>query len=77
MGQNKLTEEQINDIIEDIYTTSSLESSKTKILNFVRLMCDKQKEICAEYAEQEGDEGDELWIDKKSILNAPYPEEIT
>lgn len=73
---SKLTEEQINDIIEDIMT-SSWDSGKTKILNFARLMCDKQRAICAEYAEQEGDEGDELWIDQKSILNAPYPEEIT
>lgn len=43
---------------------------------YARLMCDKQRQICADNVELEGDEGDEVWIDKLSILNSPYPEEL-
>lgn len=49
------------------------------LLKFAREMCDKQRQICAdnvELEEDEEDEGCEVWIDKLSILNSPYPEEL-
>lgn len=44
------------------------ETNKTD--EYARLMCDKQKEICAEYADLECTDVD---VDKNTILNAPYP----
>lgn len=44
-----MTEDQLNDIIEDIMT-SNWESGRSKILSFATRMCDKQKEICARNA---------------------------
>lgn len=44
-----MTEDQFNDIIEDIMT-STWDSGRTKIINLCKSMCDKQREICAENA---------------------------
>lgn len=69
-----MTAEQLDDIIENMMT-SDWDSGKTKILNFARVMCDKQKEICKNYAQYEGSIY-ECAIDEQSILNAPYPDEL-
>lgn len=42
---------------------------------WAKLMCDKQKEICKNYAQYEGSIY-ECAIDEQSILNAPYPDEL-
>ena len=93
-----MTAEELDNIIEDIMT-SSWDSGKTKILNFARLMCDKQKEICAKkavtgayvklrrkgarYKQLKDNEDFDMFnttqmykVEKNSILNAPYPDEI-
>lgn len=44
---------------------------------FGKIMCDKQKEICVDHAfayREWGNPG--IFVDKPSILNAPYPDEI-
>jgi len=50
---------------------------------FAKLMCDKQKEICFTHAlpYKEGAFGNyfyqsDIKIEKESILNAPYPDEL-
>lgn len=73
-----MTQDQLDDIIEDIMT-STWDSGKTKILNFARLMCDKQKEICSIEAETTTARG--MWdeyniVNEKSILKASYPDEL-
>lgn len=78
-----MTEDQLDDIIEDIMT-STWESGKTKILDFARLMCDRQKEICAGAAKFVYGEVDvegaihkePVDIDWQSVINSPYPEEL-
>ncbi len=77
-----MTQDQLDDIIEDIMT-STWDSGRTKILNFVRLMCDKQKEICYTHAlpYKEGAFGNyyyqaDIKVEKETILNAPYPDEL-
>jgi len=70
-----MTADQLDDIIEDIMT-STWDSGKTKILNFAKLMCDKQKEICAENGTASIVNWDEPVVNELSILNAPYPDEL-
>ena len=46
---------------------------------YAKLMCDKQKEICAEQADTKRiGHGYQTYdiIDTKSIINSPYPEEL-
>lgn len=40
---------------------------------YAKLMCDKQKEICAQEAECTNNFFE---VDSSSIINAPYPEEL-
>lgn len=70
-----MTADQLDDIIEDIMT-STWDSGKTKILNFARLMCQKQKQICVENATARIHNYDQPVVNQLSILNAPYPEEL-
>lgn len=85
-----MTQEQLNDIIEDIMT-STYESGRNKILSFATRMCAKQKGICEQHAlitsifDSTGNkyndkdlcvDGYTLYINRESILNAPYPEEL-
>lgn len=44
-----MTTDQLDDIIEDIMT-STWDSGRTKIINLCQQMCDRQKEICAKNA---------------------------
>ena len=69
-----MTQDQLDDIIEDIMT-STWDSGRTKILNFARQMCNKQKEICYEESETEEYYGTQCIV-KETILNAPYPDEL-
>ena len=58
-----MTEDQFDDIIEDIMT-STWESSRIKIINLCKQMCDEQRKICAKnteiktrtFSENEGDD---------------------
>lgn len=73
-----MTEDQFDDIIEDIMT-STWESGRTKIINLCKQMCDRQKEICAIKAETMIERG--MWdeyniVNINTIINAPYPEEL-
>lgn len=48
---------------------------------YARLMCDKQKEICSIEAETKDDSNPHSYesyyvVDRQSILNAPYPDEL-
>ena len=70
-----MTEDQFNDIIEDIMT-STWGSGRTKIIHLCKSMCDKQKEICSHEATARIHSYDEPVVNKYSILNAPYPEEL-
>ena len=73
-----MTAEQLDDIIENMMT-SDWDSGKTKILNFARVMCDKQKEICVKHAQVyiAGKlESTYCTINPDTILNAPYPDEL-
>lgn len=75
---NEMTEDQLDDIIENIMT-STWESGKKRILEFARLMCDKQKEICLKRTGLipiKGMTGTYLDIDRDCINNSPYPEEL-
>ena len=40
------------------------------------LMCEKQREICAENAELWYDESDNCRVDKELIIKSPLPEEL-
>lgn len=51
------------------------------MIEYARLMCDKQKNICADTAETKdihppGGYLSHMIIDEQSIQNAPYPEEL-
>lgn len=77
-----MTEDQLDDIIEDIMT-STWESGKVKIINLCKQMCDKQVQICYEniriLKEDYYDQGDKLgpaYLDEEKFLNSPYPEEL-
>ena len=77
-----MTQDQLDDIIEDIMT-STWDSGRTKILNFACFMCDKQKEICYTHAlpYKEGAFGNyyyqaDIKVEKESVINSPYPDEL-
>ena len=54
--------------------TVSIEELVEWLEEFALLKCAEQRDICAEEADLDGDEGDRLWIDKDSIINSPNPE---
>ena len=73
-----MTQDQLDDIIEDIMT-STWDSGRTKILNFARLMCKRQKEICSYHTEGTIDSYliyDCITEYDEQVLNAPYPDEL-
>lgn len=70
-----MTTDQFDDIIEDIMT-STWESGRTKIISLCKQMCDKQKEICANNASARIHSYDQPVVNKNTIINTPYPEEL-
>lgn len=68
-----MTQDQLDDIIEDIMT-STWDSGKTKILNFARLMCDKQKEICLNQYDELQENATHVIYIRNGIVNSPYPD---
>lgn len=46
------------------------------MLEFAKIMCEKQKEICAEEAEVSGGLDEGFRVDPDSILSSPLPKEL-
>lgn len=72
-----MTKQELDNLIEDILL-SDWDSAKTKVLDFARLMCDKQKEICAENTNEIIGNYNSHGIQEcdESVLNSPYPDEL-
>lgn len=66
---------------EDSFFNPEPEHVFDLMTKYARLMCDKQKQICADNAKTK-DDSDPLSyttyyvIDPETILNSPYPEEL-
>lgn len=67
-----MTTEELDNFIEKVLE-SPFDSAKTKIINFAREMCYKQKEICAQNAECTNNFFE---VNSFSITNSPYPDEL-
>lgn len=49
---------------------------ENKMIKFARIMCQKQKEICAEEAKLNTGDYPSKGVNRKSILNSPFPKEL-
>lgn len=74
--------EKIEELVESIRENSDIWSQEffphrieKLLVSFAREMCDRQRRICAYNAKIGKDESD-VWVDKLSIINAHYPEEL-
>lgn len=84
IGGNPEQVDQVYEINKALYELVSdhrnMKYVQSLFLDYARIMCEKQKEICAEEAmwEDEGSlqEGTTIYIDKDSILNLPFPKEL-
>lgn len=75
-------EDGISDALEyEYHRVTGAEKIIQAMKEYARLMCDKQKNICADTAETKdihppGGYLSHMIIDEQSIQNAPYPEEL-
>lgn len=88
IGGNPEQVDQVYEINKTLYELVSdhrnVKYVQSLFLDYARIMCEKQKEICAEEAEllEEGffnrnDDPDYQWVvDRDSILNSPLPNEL-
>ncbi len=67
-------------IVETMPHSSELCFIKEDVIEAMKdyaiIMCEKQREICAENAELWYDESDNCRVDKELIINSPLPEEL-
>lgn len=77
-----IDEEGMDQYLYDFACSGELSEKIEKwMIKYAKLMCKKQKEICAEEAETKDDSPSLSYecyyvIDKDSILNSPFPKEL-
>lgn len=78
--------DKITHIVDDARTPTQSEEWSNEyfeeILDWIRSMCDEQKQICTDNADTKDASGAFTYgmpyyiIDKESIINSPYPKEL-